>query len=189
MFLTDNDRKKISIKTKKIIEETLKKSKKVNNKKLFDIWSSIALQSEIDYENVNFIELNKPWGFNYSKITAYFYNKFINFCNDIIINKEPFALYPSSWRIGSGAHTRTINNGILNLHTFPSNDSIKICCEKHNINLPRQYTTETCAFFICHKNSILKHGKKFYIELREWLLSNNNNGFVLEHIWKLIFTR
>lgn len=117
------------------------------------------------------------------------YNKFINFCNDIIINKEPFALYPSSWRIGSGAHTRTINNGILNLHTFPSNDSIKICCEKHNINLPRQYTTETCAFFICHKNSILKHGKKFYIELREWLLSNNNNGFVLEHIWKLIFTR
>ena len=77
MFLTDNDRKKISIKTKKIIEETLKKNKKVNNKKLFDIWSSIALQSEIDYENVNFIELNKPWGFNYSKITAYFYNKFI----------------------------------------------------------------------------------------------------------------
>jgi hypothetical protein len=29
--------------------------------------------------------------------------------------------------------------------------------------------------------------KKNFI-LREWLLSENNNGFVLEHIWKLIYT-
>ena len=96
MFLTDNDRKKISIKTKKIIEETLKKNKKVNNKKLFDIWSSIALQSEIDYENVNFIELNKPWGFNYSKITAYFYNKFITNFNDRNFEKKIYDLLNQS---------------------------------------------------------------------------------------------
>lgn len=83
---------------------------------------------------------------------------------------------------------RKITNGKCNLPTLPSKDSIKICCEKHGIHLPKQYTTETCAFFICHKNYILNYEKKFYIKLREWLLSENNNGFVLEHIWKLIYT-
>jgi len=116
------------------------------------------------------------------------YNKFINFCNNIINKKQQFALYPSSWRVDGIVTRRTITNGTCDLHTLPSKDSIKICCEKHGINLPKQYTTETCAFFICHKNSILNYEKNFYIKLREWLLSENRNGFVLEHIWKLIFT-
>ena len=116
------------------------------------------------------------------------YNKFISFCNNIIDNKQLFALYPSRWRPGYGVCRRTIINGICNLHTLPSKDSIKICCEKHSIYLPKWYTTETCAFFICHKNSILNHKKNFYIKLREWLLSEHKNIFVLEHIWKLIFT-
>ena len=116
------------------------------------------------------------------------YNKFVNFCNNIINKKQQFALYPSAWRVGGSVIRRTITNGICNLHTLPSKDSIKICCEKYGINLPKQYTTETCAFFICHKNSILNYEKNFYIKLREWLLSENSNGFVLEHIWKLIFT-
>lgn len=118
------------------------------------------------------------------------YNSFVKFCNNIINEKQLFALYPATWRKGPRKRVfrRKIINGIFNSPLFPSRNSIKLCCEKHNINLPEQYTTETCAFFICHKNSILKHEKKFYIELREWLLSENNNGFVLEHIWKLIFT-
>lgn len=115
------------------------------------------------------------------------YNKFISFCNNFINNKEQFALYPADWG-GIGVVRRTIINGFYDLHTFPSKNSIKICCEKHNIHLPKEYTTETCAFFICHKKSILNHEKEFYIKLREWLLSENRNGFVLEHIWKLIFT-
>ena len=82
------------------------------------------------------------------------YNEFISFCNNIINNKQLFALYPSSWRRGGIVHQRTIINGVHDLHTFPSKNSIKICCEKHNINLPKQYTTETCAFFICHKNPL-----------------------------------
>ena len=116
------------------------------------------------------------------------YNQFINFCNSIIKNKQQFMLYPSSWRSGGGVFRRTIINGINDLHTLPSKDSIKICCDKHNINLPKQYTTETCAFFMCHKNSILRRKKEFYIELREWLITNKQNGHVLEHIWKLIFS-
>ena len=66
--------------------------------------------------------------------------------------------------------------------TLTDDDFYPIICDV------KQYTTETCAFFICHKNSILNYEKKFYIKLREWLLSENSNGFVLEHIWKLIFT-
>lgn len=45
----------------------------------------------------------------------------------------------------------------------------------------------SCAHFICHKSSILKHEKKFYIKMREWLINGPKNGFVLELIWKLIF--
>lgn len=119
------------------------------------------------------------------------YNQFINFCNNIIDKKLQFKLYPSTWRTtGPWANSvvrRTITNGILNLEGFPSEDSIKICCEKYGINLPKQYTTETCAFFVCHKNSILNYEKDFYIKLREWLLSENGNVYVLEHMWKIIF--
>lgn len=116
------------------------------------------------------------------------YNKFISFCNTIIDKKHQFELYPSSWRENGIVVRRTITYGMCDLHTLPSKDSIKMCCEKHGIYLPTRYTTETCAFFICHRNSILKYEKEFYIKLREWLLSENSNGFVLEHIWKLIFT-
>ena len=91
------------------------------------------------------------------------YNKFIDFCNNIINKKKQFALYPSSWREGGSPALRTITNGICDLHTFPSKDSIKICCEKYGIHLPKRYTTETCAFFICHKNSILNHEKNFIL--------------------------
>ena len=62
------------------------------------------------------------------------YNQFINFCNNIIDKKLQFKLYPSTWRTtGPWANSvvrRTITNGILNLEGFPSEDSIKICCEK-----------------------------------------------------------
>jgi hypothetical protein len=115
------------------------------------------------------------------------YNNFIQFCKDIMEKTIPFQLYPCSWREKGIIVSRTINNGIYALNTFPSSDAIKKCCEFNNIFLPKQYTTETCAFFICHKNTILKHEKEFYIKLRNWLLMNEKNGFVLEHIWKLIF--
>ena len=116
------------------------------------------------------------------------YNKFINFCNEAINNAIPFKLYPASWRENDGIILRTINDGIFDLCTFSSQDAIKKSCKDNNIFLPNQYTTETCAFFICHKNIILKHEKDFYIKLRNWLLLNESNGFVLEHIWKLIFS-
>lgn len=116
------------------------------------------------------------------------YYKFIRFCDNIITQKKKFALYPAYWRQNGFVVKRRIIDGIFDLHTFPSKNAIKLCCQEHNIYLPKEYTTETCAFFICHKSSILIHDKVFYIKLRSWLLSNINNGFVLEHVWKLIFS-
>jgi hypothetical protein len=116
------------------------------------------------------------------------YNKFIDFCKAAMENNIPFQLYPCSWRQNGVVVLRTIKNGMHNLHTLPSSDAIKKCCEYNSIVLPKQYITETCAFFICHKNTILKHEKDFYIKLRNWLLMDEKNGYVLEHIWKLIFT-
>jgi len=115
------------------------------------------------------------------------YNNFIEFCKKVINDKIQFQLYPCSWRENGYINTRTINNGICDLHTLASNNSIKKCCEDNDIYLPEQYTTFTCAFFICHKNIILKHKKDFYIKLRNWLLTDEKNGFVLEHIWKILF--
>ena len=116
------------------------------------------------------------------------YNNFIQFCNNFITNNLHFSLYPCSWRENKPVVLRTIKNGSSDLHTLPSKDSIKKCCEKHNINLPPQYTTQTCAFFICNKNAILNHNKEFYIKLKDWLLENDKNVYVLEHIWLLLFS-
>ena len=76
-YLSDKDKKKISVKLKKTIQEKLKVNKKINTRKMFDIWSSIALEWEINFENMNYVEMNKPWGYNYSRIRTHLYNKFI----------------------------------------------------------------------------------------------------------------
>ena len=113
---------------------------------------------------------------------------FYNETQKIISDNIQFYQYKVSWREGGGIHTRTINNGNCVVDTFfPSRSSIKETCSKHNIYLPTIYITETCAFFIVHKNVILKRPKEFYINLRLWLLEDDRNGYVLEHIWYLIF--
>jgi hypothetical protein len=108
-------------------------------------------------------------------------------CNAVVRANEKFKLFETSWRKGGPVHIRTITNGILHLGTFPSSDSIKLTCEKFNIALPRTYNTETCAFFVCHRDIITSRPKAFYIQLHAWVLENVANEFVLEHMWKLIF--
>lgn len=112
---------------------------------------------------------------------------FLNKVKEIINQNQKFKMFETSWRKGDSSIKRTIIDGCFNLCTLPSNDSMKVACELHGIILPKIYTTETCAFFICHKDIILKNPKEFYIKLRSWLLENGGNGFTLEHIWELIF--
>jgi hypothetical protein len=95
--------------------------------------------------------------------------------------------YPCSWKKGGNPYRRTIVNGITDLHTFPSPYAIHETSRIFQLRLPQVYQTDICAFFIVKKDKIRERPITFYQELREWLLSDDANGFVLEHIWKLIF--
>ena len=114
-------------------------------------------------------------------------DKFINLCLQNIKDDIDFKIFDVQWRKNYKPISRTIVNGILNLHTLPSETSIKDMCNYMNIEVPHIYTTETCAFMMVHKNLIKKYPKNFYIKLREWLLLDDKNAFVLEHCWKILF--
>ena len=137
---------------------------------------------------------------NYDKLSDYtlfiqddtdnhirYYSLFYDITDKVMNTNTLFHQYETTWKKGGRINKRTINNGYCDLHTFPSTFSIREICQKFKIYMPASYTTETCAFFIAHKNIICKRPKEFYINLKIWLLEDEKNGYVLEHIWKLIF--
>ena len=136
---------------------------------------------------------------NYDKlsdVTVFIQDDIYNhlFDNNYILNNlstnisEEFYQFPCSWRSGPGARPfkRTVHKGFLDLNLGNDYD-IKKFCEKFNIELPIEYSTEVCAIFLVSRNKILKHSKEFYSELINWLLLEKNNGYTLEHTWKILF--
>jgi hypothetical protein len=114
------------------------------------------------------------------------YMAFTDACKEAMEDTQ-FKLFACSWRKGGAPHSREIIDGMCGLHTFSSKDAIKRACELHGIHLPARYVTPVSAFFICHRDRIRARPLKFYVDLREWLLQSEKNGFVLEHLWKIIF--
>lgn len=112
---------------------------------------------------------------------------FIEYVEKVVEKGNQFKMFPCIWRPGLKPIIRTIHDGCCQLDTLPSSDAIKKMCLHNNVYLPKTYKTETCAFFICHKDIIQKRSLEFYKKLRQWLLSNHKNGYVLEHSWKIIF--
>ena len=112
---------------------------------------------------------------------------FLQITRSVMQEKHPFFAYPCSWKKGGNPYRRTIWNGITDLHTFPTPDAVLRVAQRFELKLPVQYTTNICAFFIVSRDQIRTRPVSFYRDLREWLLSNEANGFVLEHIWQLIF--
>jgi hypothetical protein len=109
-------------------------------------------------------------------------------------NRKPFHLFKTSWRKYCSPTYRTIRNGIFDANAVCSSFSDKVptnliqtICKEHGIDLPEEYTTETCAFFICHRDVIQKRPKEFYIRLKNWLIEKPIHGLILEHMWKIIF--
>lgn len=113
--------------------------------------------------------------------------EFYEITNKVINSKQQFHLFKSTWREGGEVKIRTIIDGYYDIHSLLSPDSIKKACERFNINLPKSYTTETCAFFIVHKDIILKRSKEFYSNLRSWCVEHEQNPPVFEYLWKIIF--
>jgi len=75
----------------------------------------------------------------------------------------------------------------LFLKHHPDKFAIKHACEQFNITLPESYSSPNSAFFIVSKSTIHRRTKEFYINIRNWLLESEMNGFVLEMLWTLIF--
>jgi hypothetical protein len=119
------------------------------------------------------------------------YEIFVYNTNITMQHNQPFYAYQCSWRKGGNPFFRTIINGIPvpELPTLPIPDAILQTAMKFNISLPVIYNTDICAFFIVSRDRIRARPITFYRELREWLLSDEANGFVLEHIWQLIFNQ
>lgn len=114
-------------------------------------------------------------------------HKFIEKTNQIVQANIPVYQYATTWNKNEKITNRLIRDGRYYLSTFSHDYVIRDACKKLNIRLPSIYMTPTCAFFILHKSTIYKHSKEFYINLRKWLLEDEENGYILEHIWKLIF--
>jgi len=113
--------------------------------------------------------------------------RFVEKTKQIIHANIPVYQYETTWNQNEKITNRLIRDGRCGLSTFSHDYVIRDACQKLNIRLPSIYVTPTCAFFILHKSTIYKYSKDFYIELRKWLLEDQENGYILEHIWKLIF--
>jgi hypothetical protein len=129
------------------------------------------------------------------------YEKFYNDCNNMITNNIHFYVYPCGWRQGNSPGTRTIVNGVTNLHTLENHGAIGNYCNELNIKLPTKYTTNLCAFLICSKKSILDNNKSEYEKIIEFCIEKHDlsvknpsihpfwftNAF--EHIWERLFNK
>lgn len=100
-----------------------------------------------------------------------------------------FYLFPCSWRRSDyvSQYRRGVVDGYLELAEITDKYAIKHFSERFEILLPSSYQTEVCAHFLVSKEKILKHSKEKYEKILEWLLEHENNGYVLEHSWKIIF--
>jgi len=113
---------------------------------------------------------------------------FCKITEDVINDKKLFHHYATSWKAGWATYSRTICNGYCELETFPYPTVIHDVCRKFDINLPYQYTTETCSFLLLHRDKVRLRPREFYIQLKNWLLEDEKHGYVLEHMWYLIFS-
>jgi hypothetical protein len=108
---------------------------------------------------------------------------------DVVNSNTPFYQYETMWSKNNIIAKRLIHDGYLNLHTLPSQTSIRDFCKQFGVHLPKSYTTELCAYFIATRATIQARPKAFYEAVRAWLLENPKRGFVMEHVWKLIFSQ
>jgi len=111
---------------------------------------------------------------------------FITKTKETIQSGNPIYQYETTWNQNEKIVNRIIRNGYIYISTITDKYAIKKACVLLKIYVPSVYCTPTCAFFIVSKNNIHRRPKSFYIQLRNWLLENQEHGYILEHIWKLI---
>lgn len=100
-----------------------------------------------------------------------------------------FHQFPCTWRFGSEIYRRKIVDGTCHLANLGESDAIKKASERLGLDLPKEYTTETCAFFLASRGAIRSRPLDFYLDAIDWVLERESHEFVLEHMWKIIFEK
>lgn len=111
----------------------------------------------------------------------------LSFLAEVISDRSDFHQYPCTWKGGKEVYRRTVKNGTCDLHTLGRPDLIRVACEELHIDLPREYTTETCAFFSASRRAIQTRGRDFYEKVRNWALRAESHEYGLEHMWSILF--
>lgn len=113
--------------------------------------------------------------------------------NDVVENNKHFVLYNSTFRAGHPHRkTRVLTNGCVGLHTLGSHDAVKLYADHLELKIPHRYVTNTCAFFICSKQSIIQNPLQFYEKALQLYLSDHihpkhTKGYAFELMWQIIF--
>lgn len=110
----------------------------------------------------------------------------IDFVAEVLGGGE-FVQYPCTWARGRESYRRTVVDGVCDLWTMGSSDAVGRACGELGIKLPREYTTETCAFFSVSRGRVHARPKEFYARARRWVLESEANEYALEHMWRIIF--
>lgn len=109
------------------------------------------------------------------------------FVAEVLTDSGDFTQFPCTWSGGKDVYRRTVVDGVCDLWTLGSSDAIRRACEELYIDLPREYTTETCAFFSVSRRRIHERGREFYGRLKQWVARSEANEYALEHMWRIIF--
>lgn len=100
-----------------------------------------------------------------------------------------FQQFACTWRFGSDIYRRKVVEGFCHLAQLGEPDAIKQAALRLGVDLPKEYTTETCAFFLVNNETILGRPLEFYLKAIDWVLERESHEFVLEHMWKIIFEK
>lgn len=111
----------------------------------------------------------------------------LSFVAEVLSDSSDFRQYPCTWNALGPVYTRTIVGGLCDLPELGRPDLIKVACDELHIDLPQEYTTETCAFFSASREMIRARGKDFYAAIRDWASRSDSHEVGLEHMWAIIF--
>ena len=99
-----------------------------------------------------------------------------------------FYSHPCKWRVDDTEITqRTIQGGYYNFGGDNPKDLIVRACTRFGIYIPDVYVTDVSAFFCVSRRAIRRRPLQFYVDMRNWVLEENVNEFILEHVWTLLF--
>ena len=145
-----------------------------------DYIHSMNLQSS---NNLEFYQYNTIWRKEYPY-------PIVNIVNGYNAYFDEFDLYNDDVK-KLGNYIKVNNQNNYNFFenfrkTKPDKFAIRHACKQFNIFLPESYVCVGFASFIASKSAIHRRPREFYVNLRTWLIENQQNRLTLDLMWVLI---